>query len=76
MKNYCKKKKGPTFFHFQKANSNLFFNPMDEDFSKDNFVTKVFMETCSILSGSPEKTVYCSLYSGSRDSEFQQRTIL
>lgn len=68
---------GPTFFHFQKANGNLFFNPIDVDFSKDNFVTKIFMKTCSILlNESPEKTVYCSLYSGSRDSNFQNRTTL
>lgn len=38
----------PNFFHFQKATSNLFFNPIDDDFSKDNFVTKIFIETCSI----------------------------
>lgn len=25
------------FFHFPKANGKLFFNPMDDDFSKDNF---------------------------------------
>lgn len=35
----------PHFFRFQKANSNLFFSPVDDDFSKDNFVTKIFMET-------------------------------
>ena len=75
MKNYCKKK-AQHFFIFKKLTVTYFFNPMDDGFSKDNFVTKIFMETCSILSGSPEKTVYCSLYSGSRDSEFQQRTIL
>lgn len=47
------------FPHFQKANGNLFFNPMDGDFSKDNFVTKIFMKTCSILlNDSPEKTLF------------------
>lgn len=46
------------FSHFQKANGNLFFNPMDGDFSKDNFV-KIFMKTCSILlNDSPEKTLF------------------
>lgn len=45
------------FFHLQKANGNLFFNPMDGEFSKDNFVTKIFMKTCSILlNDSPEET--------------------
>lgn len=33
----------PNFFHFQKANGNLFFNPLDDDFRKDNFVTKIFL---------------------------------
>lgn len=36
----------------------LFFNPMDDDFSKDNFLTKVFMETCGALNDSPEKTLF------------------
>lgn len=35
-------------FYFQKANGKLFSNPMDDGFSKGNFVTKIFMGICSI----------------------------
>lgn len=61
---------------FQKATVTYFFNTIDDDFSKDNFVTKIFMKTCSILSTSPEKTLLTAPFIVSQDTDFLHKTIL
>lgn len=68
---------GPTFFHFQKAKGNLFFNAMDGDFSEDNFVTKIFMKTCSILlNDSPEKTLFIAPFTVGQETLISRTELL